>query len=80
MKSHMNTQKENLRSQSLECLLHGEMFKLSPAVLTGRTDSWGKAVVVVGRYAKRTALEIENCPQKRVHTVGKLGRNSAHKN
>lgn len=47
MKSKKNIQKENLRSQCLERLFDGGMFKLSPEVRTGRTHM-GKAGVVGG--------------------------------
>lgn len=47
MKSKKNIQKENLRSQCLERLFDGGMFKRSPEVWMGRTHM-GKAGVVGG--------------------------------
>lgn len=59
----------------MERLLHGEPFKLSPAVLAGRTDTSDKAVVV-GRYAENCS-GVTKVPRDDHIMVGKPGRNSA---
>lgn len=54
----MNREKGNLRSQNLECLLEGEMFRQNPGV-TGPSGSTpmpaGKGACVVGKSRRNSA-------------------------